>query len=655
MKRTHLLPAVATLVLAAAGAHAENTSLDTLDLSLEELMNVVVTSVSRKAQTLAKTAAAAYVIQAEEIRRSGATNIPEALRLAPGVQVAAIGANKWAVSIRGQADRFSNKLLVLVDGRSVYSPLFSGVIWETLDVPLENIERIEVIRGPGASIWGTNAVNGVINIITRSAFDTLGGFASVAAGDEMRGQGLARYGSSPDPDTAIQLYAKAQTNDPGVFAAGGKGADDWQTRSAGFKLEHLLNQDTFRFEGGLITSKAGDEIMMINPTSISPQRATQEMRSGHLLGHWESAPGESGQKSFQVYADHSDYDHIVLSERRTTLDLEFQQSLNPSPNQALTWGLGYRYSKDRIVTSSVISLPESETSTSLYSVYLQDEITLAPERWRLSLGARLEHNDYTGYEFQPNLRLLWTPDTQSSLWASIARAIRSPSRVERGGTVTLPLSPASALQLDNGLSTEEKLDALDLGWRYQFNRAFSLDMSAFAYRYSNLRDSAITGLPIAQPGGYVFIPSINSNANSANASGFEVSLDWRPRTAWRVQAAYSYFDSTVHLAPGRLSSGYADTTPAHLLSLRASLEMSSKLHGDAWLRHVSHITNGSFSIPAYTTLDLRLAWQAKPTLELSLTGQNLLDSAHLEYGSSFILSTPSEVQRGIYAKANWKF
>lgn len=655
MKRTHLLPAVATLVLAAAGAHAENTSLDTLDLSLEELMNVVVTSVSRKAQTLAKTAAAAYVIQAEEIRRSGATNIPEALRLAPGVQVAAIGANKWAVSIRGQADRFSNKLLVLVDGRSVYSPLFSGVIWETLDVPLENIERIEVIRGPGASIWGTNAVNGVINIITRSAFDTLGGFASVAAGDEMRGQGLARYGSSPDPDTAIQLYAKAQTNDPGVFAAGGKGADDWQTRSAGFKLEHLLNQDTFRFEGGLITSKAGDEIMMINPTSISPQRATQEMRSGHLLGHWESAPGESGQKSFQVYADHSDYDHIVLSERRTTLDLEFQQSLNPSPNQALTWGLGYRYSKDRIVASSVISLPESETSTSLYSVYLQDEITLAPERWRLSLGARLEHNDYTGYEFQPNLRLLWTPDTQSSLWASIARAIRSPSRVERGGTVTLPLSPASALQLDNGLSTEEKLDALDLGWRYQFNRAFSLDMSAFAYRYSNLRDSAITGLPIAQPGGYVFIPSINSNANSANASGFEVSLDWRPRTEWRVQAAYSYFDSTVHLAPGRLSSSYADASPAHLLSLRASLEMSSKLHGDAWLRHVSHIANGSFSIPAYTTLDLRLAWQAKPTLELSLTGQNLLDSAHLEYGSSFILSTPSEVQRGIYAKANWKF
>ncbi len=628
---------------------------DTLDLSLEELMQVVVTSVSRKAQTLAKTAAAAYVIQADDIRRSGASNIPEALRLAPGVQVSAIDANKWAVSIRGQADRFSNKLLVLVDGRSVYSPMFSGVVWETLDVALENIERIEVIRGPGASIWGANAVNGVINIITRSAFDTPGGAATLAAGSELRGYALARYGWSPDPDTAIQLHAKAHDTDAGRFVGGGKGVDDWKTRSAGFKLEHLVGADTFRMEGGINASEAGDEIMMITPTGITPQRHSQEMTGGHLLGRWESAPTQQGQDSFQAYLAHTNYDHSILGELRTTFDLEYQQTRHPSTRQELTWGLGYRYSRDDIRVSSLITLPDPEAGTSLYSAYIQDEITLAPERWRLSLGARLEHNEYTGLEFQPNLRLLWTPDAQSSIWASAARAIRTPSRVERGGSVYLPISPLSALQLDNGQASEEKLDALDLGWRYQFNRGLSLDLAAFAYRYGDLRDATLVGPPALQPGGYALIPSLNRNGNSARASGIEASLDWRPRPEWRFQTTYSRLDSKVKLAPGRLASGYADTTPQHMLSLRASLDLTSTLRGDAWLRHVSRISNTNFNVPAHTTLDLRVAWQARPNLELSLVGQNLLDSAHPEYGSSYILSTPSEVERGIYAKADWKF
>ena len=651
--RSPLLTAAAAL-LCFQSALAQEVG-DPLELSLEELMQVVVTSVSRKAQTLAETAAAAYVIRADDIRRSGASNIPEALRLAPGVQVSAIGANKWAVSIRGQADRFSNKLLVLVDGRSVYSPMFSGVVWETLDVPLENIERIEVIRGPGASIWGANAVNGVINIITRSAFDTQGGKATLAAGSELRGYALARYGWSPDPDTAVQLHAKAHDTDPGSFSAGGKGVDDWQTRSAGFKLQRLIGPDTLRIQGGVNASSAGDEIMMITPAGIVPLRHDQEMTGGHLLGRWESDPTESRRNSFQAYLEHTHYDHIILGEQRTTLDLEFQQTRRTSASEELTWGLGYRYSQDDIRTSSLITLPDTEARTSLYSAYIQDEITLVPERWRLSLGARLEHNEYTGIEFQPNLRLLWTPDTQTSVWASAARAIRTPSRVERGGTVYLPVNAFSALQLDNAQTSEEKLDALDLGWRYQFSRGLSLDLAAFAYRYGDLRDAAISGPAVLQPGGYFFIPSINNNGNSARASGIELSLDWRPRPEWRLQGTYSHLDSEVKLAPGRLPSGYADTSPTHMLSLRASLDLSSTVRGDAWLRHVSPIRNPNFILPAHTTLDLRLAWQARPNLELSLVGQNLLDGAHQEYGSSYILSTPSEVERGIYARADWKF
>ena len=646
---------------ASAAQQIEADSMESvLALSLEELMQVVVTSVSRKAQPMSQTAAAAFVIQADDIRRSGATNIPEALRLAPGVQVSAIGNNKWAISIRGQADRFSNKLLVLVDGRSVYSPMFSGVLWEALDVPLENIERIEVIRGPGASAWGANAVNGVINIITRSAFDTLGGSATLAAGSELRGYGMARYGWSPSPDSAVQLYAKAHDSDAAQLLNGDQGVDDWQTRSAGFRYQRQLGQDSFRLQGGLNSSHAGDEIQMITPAAITPVRHSQALSGGHLLGRWESGTNQSDarasrQDSFQVYLEHTDYDHIILGELRTTLDLEYQQTRHPSASQELIWGLGYRYSRDDIRTSSLITLPDTEASTSLYSAYIQDEITLQPERWRLSLGARLEHNDYTGFELQPNLRLLWTPDTHNSIWASAARAIRTPSRVERGGTVYLPLSQFSALQMDNGETSEEKLDALDLGWRYQPSPSFSLDLAAFAYRYADLRDAAITGGPVVQPGGYVFIPSINSNGNNASARGIEASLDWRPQPEWRLQAAYSYQYSKVRLAPGSLASGYADTTPTHTLSLRASLDFSSTLRGDAWLRHVSRIQNDNFAIPAHTTLDLRLAWNPNPNLELSLVGQNLLDSAHQEYGSSFILSTASEIERGAYLKADWRF
>jgi iron complex outermembrane receptor protein len=659
MTKKRLIPILIGFALAASSpqrqAYAGDRARDALDLSLEELMQVVVTSVSKKAQTLAQTAAAAYVIQAEDIRRSGVTSIPDALRLAPGVQVAAIGSNKWAVSIRGQADRFSNKLLVLVDGRSVYSPMFSGVVWESLDVPLENIERIEVIRGPGASIWGANAVNGVINIITRSAFDTRGGSAALTAGSELRGHGFARYGWIPDPDTAIQLHAKAHDTDAAEFAGGGGGVDDWQNRSAGFKLERLMGQDNFHLQGGLYSSRAGDELLMITTPAIVPARHTQEMTGGHLLGRWEGGASEARKDSFQAYLEHSDYDHIILGELRTTLDLEYQQHRQLAAGHQMAWGLGYRHSRDKVRTSGLITLPDTQASTSLYSGFLQDEIALAPERWRLTLGARLEHNEYTGFEFQPNARLLWTPDGQTSAWISAARAIRTPARVERGGKVFLPLSASSVLQLDNSLAREEKLDALDLGWRRQFGQALSLDLVGFCYRYDNLRDAAIIGAPIPQPGGYVFIPTINSNANKATARGIEASLDWRPAPDWRVQAAYSFLDAGVRLAPGRLSSGYADTTPAHLLSLRASRDISSTLRWDAWLRHASRIRNGSFFIPAYSTLDLRLAWQPGKDLELSLVGQNLLDSAHPEYGSGFILSTPSELQRGVYVKADWKF
>jgi iron complex outermembrane receptor protein len=657
---------IALLALLATAWSTPAAAVDSLDLNLEELMSVVVTSAAKKSQTLADTAAAVHVISAEDIRRSGATNIPEALRLAPGVQVSAIGNNKWAVSIRGFADRFANKLLVLVDGRSVYTPLFSGVMWETLGLPLENVARIEVIRGPGASIWGANAVNGVINIITRSPFDVQGSQIAAAAGSELKGHGFVRHGWSPDPDTAVAVHAKLHDVDASRRLGGGAGADDWQQFDAGFKMERLLEKGRLQVQGGAARSLAGDDVvMMTEPPAIYLERRTQRVSNGHLMGRWEGGSGTERQDSLQVYLESSDYKHAILAEQRTTADLEYQQQVKLGAAHDLTWGLGYRFSSDRIESSPLIRVAERRRATSLYSLFAQDEITLQPERWRLSVGARLEHNDYTGFVIQPNLRLLWTPSTQTSAWASLARAVRTPSRIERGGAAYLRAYPLgdplfiqpSVVKLVSERIGDEQLDALDFGWRHQLNRSTSIDLVAFYYRYDRLRGAALTA-PQPMPTGYLLIETLDNNANRARQHGIEASLDWRATADWRLQAHYGWLKTKVITAdlPLQTVSDYTDTSPVHQFSLRSSLDLGSSWRWDAWLRHVSRIDNPVFgTIPAFTTLDMRLAWQARKGLELSLVGQNLLDRVHPEYGSNFIQSSPAEIQRAVYLRADWKY
>jgi len=662
--KLNLKPTIFCLVLisAASMTRADRTpaASDALDLSLEELMGVVVTSVSKKPQTLAETAAAVYVITAEDIRRSGATNIPEALRLAPGVQVAAIGHNKWAVSIRGFADRYANKLLVLVDGRSVYTPLFSGVQWEALGVPLESIERIEVIRGPGASVWGANAVNGVINILTQSPFDAQGGRVTVAAGNELKGHGYGRYGWSPDPDTALSLYAEAYNYDASKKVTGGNGVDDWKRRSAGFKLEHLLRDGTLHLQGSATRSDAGDELALISaPPAITRVRSTEEISTSHLLARWENRATAGREESLQAFVQHEDYEDVIASETRTTADLEFQQRLTLGGRHDLTWGLGYRYSKDNVGDSQMLMFGERYRHTSLYSLFAQDEVVLQPERWRLSVGARLEHNDYTDYAIQPNLRLLWTPDSDNSVWISLTRAIRTPSRIERGAAAYVEADPAgqpfpNVVQLISSTLGDERLNALDLGWRHQFSPYANLDWTAFYYRYDDLRGAAATTPEFVLPG-YILVRTPENHANSAEVFGSEVSLDWRPVRSWRLQFNYSWLRYLVHTdsSPAQVPSDYADLAPVHQLSIRSSLDFGRGLRWDAWLRHVSRIER--YDIPEFTTLDMRFAWQARKDLEVSLVGQNLLDSAHPEFGSQFFVTTPSEVERGVYARLDWKF
>lgn len=661
-----------SMILAAPFAQAQTTKPDQLDLSLEELMNLVVTSVSKKAQTLAETAAAAYVIKAEDIRRSGATNIPEALRLAPGVQVAAIGHNRWSVSIRGFNSRFSNKLLVLVDGRAIYSPVFSGVFWEHNDIPLDNIERIEVIRGPGGSLWGANAVNGIINIITYPAQSTQGGLVSAAVGDEVRANALARYGWALDDETYVRLHANTKSIDAGQAVAGGSGPDDWKIKQAGFRLDATRAGDSYTLQGNISDYQAGDRITAF---SAAPPYATTLNTDGsgqtaHLLGKWEH-PTDTGSRSIQAFVDHSDTDLGVGRYHNNTFDLEYLQQATGDTHD-LVWGLGYRVSKDQVDATTHVFFTDPRKTFSLYSAFIQDEITLVPKRWRLTLGSRFEHNDFTGFEAQPNIRLLWTPSQQDSVWAAASRAVRTPSRGERASTafVSPPVFTPTKLPVmvvpplatvGNPNMDSEKLAALDVGWRRQWSPKLNTEVTAFYYRYAGLRGVLPPGpttLPLFS-GSSPYLPLDLTNTIGADAYGLELAVEWQPLSNWRLQANTSLFEIRARDAlPGASGGEFLGATPSHQVSLRSSLDISSQWQWDVWLRHVAKLdggTTGFDAVPAYTSLNMRLAWKPQPKLEISLVGQNLLNAAHPEFVMTNILSTPVLIQRGVYLKTDWKF
>ncbi len=665
-KRTSILVSAMTALITtpvSLAARVVDGNIDSvLNLSLEELMQATVTSASKKAQSLAETASAVFVINADDIRRSGATNIPEALRLAPGVQVAAIGQNKWSVSIRGFNYRFSNKLLVLVDGRAIYSPAFSGVFWEHHDIPLRNIERIEVIRGPGGSIWGANAVNGVINIITYSAKDTQGGLVSAAAGNEVRGSLLTRYGWTQDNETQVRVHASGTLIDPGKAVAGGDGPDDWKTKQAGLHLVNTRGEDTFSFQGTVSDYKAGDAItaFMAAFPYATKLSTDGDGNTAHLLGRWERH-AEGRTHSLQAYLDHGDSDIGIFRYRNDTLDIEYQQQVSGEKHD-IVWGLGYRTSHDKTFGTPHAFMSEPSKTFNLYSAFIQDDVTLDPGLWRLTLGSRFEHNDFSGFEVQPNVRLLWTPTEADSVWAAVSRAVRTPSRGETSSTAVISpptmLFPIPLASVGNSDMDSEKLNALDLGWRRQWSPNLTSDLAAFYYRYTDLRAVSPVAGPLFQ-GTDPYQPMLLTNGLGAESYGMELALDWLPRANWRLQLNTAVFnidtrDATV------VDNGqeFIGATPDLQVSVRSSLDISPDLKWDVWWRHVGNLKGGPTHIDdvaAYNNLDMRLAWIPARDLELSLVGQNLLKSSHPEMVTTNILSVPIEIERGVYVKADWKF
>lgn len=651
--------------LAAGSAAAGPLVTDLTKLSLQELMNIEVTSVAKTPQSLQDASAAVFVISREDIRRSGVTSIPEALRLAPGVQVARISSNAWAISARGFNGRFANKLLVLMDGRTLYNHLFSGVFWDIQDTLLEDVERIEVIRGPGAALWGANAVNGVVNIITREADATQGTLLTAGGGTEERAFVGVRQGSRLGAGTFLRLYGKAFERDGGKDASGRQGADDWRMQRAGFRLDRQADgADAFTLQGDIYRGRIGETFVV--PT-LTPPFSRQfdedtDVSGGHLLSRWRRTFSESSDLALQVYFDRALNHDAITGQARNTYDLDFQHRFAGSRRHSLLWGLGYRYYEDDTRPGLALAFDPEDDNEYLLRAFVQDDVELIAGRLYLTVGSQFEHNDHTGFEIQPTLRARWTPRPNHTLWGAVSRAVHTPSRAEddiRLDQATLPTTPPTVVTLvgNHDVKAEELL-AFELGYRSQLTPSFALDVATFYNRYRHLV-TVEPGAPFleAEPAPlHAILPLVGDNRMRGKSYGVELAADWRPLSRWRLQAVYSYLQLLLEVEADSQSTLFkelARTAPHHQASLRSSLDLPKGVELDLWLRYVDNLP--APTIGSYLTLDARLAWTPCRNLELALVGQNLLDDSHPEFASEKLDAAVMEIERGVYGKITWLF
>lgn len=661
------------------------------DLNLAEVLDLEITSVSKKPQTVSKAAAAIHVITADDIRRSGASSIPEALRMAPGIQVAQISSSTWAISARGLDGRFTNKLLVLMDGRSVYSPTFSGVYWDVQDTVIADIERIEVIRGPGAALWGANAVNGVINIITKAAAATQGGLVSLRSGSEEQGSAVLRVGGTFGDLGHWRVYGKAFDRDATVTTAGSQAGDGWRQQRVGFRTDLVpTGADAVTVQGDYYRGRAGElsNLNYLTAPYNSTLRTAQDMDGGNLLVRWQREVSSTDSFTVQGYIDHTQRDWpLHLQERRATYDLDFQYRSRHIQGHDLVAGAAYRRSSDTFKPAMQGMPPGALTYSTvtplaadhrLFSAFIQDDMTLLPERLVLTLGGKLEHNDYTGTDFLPNVRLLLTPGESTSLWTSVAKAVRTPSRVDAGGSVNfvvLPPTIATGLRpvlfQGGGVGDSERVVAYEAGIKHRFSTTLNADLSLFYNDYNALRSATnlplsclAAGVPLAMPfpclvtpGSYILQFSQAGNRAKGWSHGAELSVDWRPTKTLRFQGALTQYRMTIREPDDTFSTDRERSAPDMQGSLRMAWNPRSDLDVDLWLRRVGRLgdTGYGFSIPGYTELDARLAWRPARNTEVALVGRNLLHKSHAEFKSELQDIPLLQIQRALAVQLDWKF
>jgi iron complex outermembrane receptor protein len=642
-------------------------------LSLEELSQIEVTTPSKEPSPAFKAPVALYVITGDDIRRAAVTTIPDALRLAPGVEVARIDGSKWSVGIRGFGTRLSRSVLVLIDGRSVYTPLFAGTYWEVQDTLLADIDRIEVIRGPGGTIWGPNAVNGVINIITKSSKDTQGSYASVGGGNDEQGFANFRYGGGNGKGLTYRVYGKAYTRAPQHHFNGDTNFDDWRGAQTGFRADWAKgDRDSVTVQGDIYSQRDGQRVTLGNyvPASQRTIDANADASGGNLLARWTRKLKEGDSLQLQTYYDRTNRYEPNLGERRDTFDIDFIRQTRVKFRQQWIYGAGARFSSGRFlqVGSGLVFSPANRVDY-LLSGFFQDEITLIDRKLVFSAGIKLLRTNFRSFAVQPSGRLSWTPNDRHAFWASFTRAIRTPSRAEHDFYLSSYLGQNASgtdvfARFDaNPNFADEQLNGFELGYRTLLTRTFLIDLATFRNQYHDLFSQNLvsltgteTGLPFpqpVQPGFHNIIRAQFRNDLFGFTTGAEVAPEWRPREYWRLRASYSYLNMHLSTLPGIALGGtpaaVIGSSPRHHAVAQSSIDVTKKLQFDLIYRYFSALP--AVSAPSYSTGDARLAWRFNSHFELSVAGRNLFQPNHVEYAGD--PGGPIGIRRSVFASLAW--
>ncbi len=667
---------VALITANMAVSQAQDEFDELAELSIEDLMFMEVSSVSKKNQRLSETATAIFVLTKEDIRRSGANHIAEVLRVVPGLNVAQLDANKWAVSARGFNHLYANKLLVLVDGRTVYSPLFSGVHWDTQDFILEDIERVEVIRGPGATLWGANAVNGVINIITDKAQNTQGSLLTLSAGPNERIASF-RYGGEITKDSHYRIHFKGRSQ----ANTNNEANDQWDQLRAGFRFDSQGLHDTkWMIQGDFHSGNNGEKltIPLIPSDAFSPTSLTlkddMKTKGGDIVAKWSKNFGAKSELSIQAYYDTIYRRESIFKEAHDTYDLELNHRYMFSDSHEIIWGMAYRYMKSSTDGSDTYAFSPANRDTELWSAFVQDEIQLVPDSLTFIVGTKIEHNQFTSSEIQPNLRMIWLPSKNQTIWGAISRAVRTPSlndldaRISASSfayqyfdnnTMQMTTSINEIRLLGNAKFESEDLTAYELGYRTTPNESISFDATTFYNEYDNLIGATPeTSYYQANPApGYTVMPLRFTNNMAGYSAGLELVLNWQPTRQWKLLASYTYLE--LELYNDTLSNIIEDETPEHQFNLRSYFDLTYDIQFDTHIYYVDQLNirdsvdAKNQTIDSYIRVDARLGWQPSKDLSLEIGGRNLFDAKHQEFGTvPFVVAT--EAERSYYLKATWQ-
>ncbi len=618
-------------------------------------MDIEVTSVSKKPEKAAQAPAAVFVITQEDIRRSGATHIPEVLRMVPGVEVARVTANQWAVSIRGFNDIFARKLLVLIDGRSVYTGLFSGTFWDTQDTLLEDVERIEVIRGPGATVWGVNAVNGVINIITKNAGNSTGGLVSAGGGNVEQGFASMRYGARMGDSAHYRVYGKWFNRDSFDGLNGVDGNDDWTAVRGGFRMDWDMSETSqITIQGDIYDGTSN--VQVVGPVAVGVMSTILDKESvngGNFLARWTRKFSDRSDLKVQAYYTSENREGQIFGQNINIFDLDVQHRLPVGAAHDVVWGVNGRLMVDELESTFLISFNPDQDTNYFVNGFVQDQITLIPKHLQFTLGAKLGYNSFSGWEVQPSGRVLWTPNDNHTAWASASRAVRTPSRTEDSFTLnalTIPPGGPTFQLIGNTELKSENLLAYELGYRVKVTDKLFLDIATFYNVYNDLLTAEpINPLP-------PFITSQNQNLMEGEAWGVEVASTWDVFDFWRIKVAFTWFELDLFLDPASqdtTSTAANGASPQFQANFRSYLDLSKGWELDAALNYVDELPD--LGIEEYFRLDLRLGWHASEHVELSVTGQNLLERRHQEFNVLVGGVQPTLVPLSVYGKVTLRY